>query len=69
MLRSNCLDAGFQAIGGDVVQDDVKAGERAYVRNAVAHLARADDAYGPNATHSVCTPVLSVRTHASTRRM
>ncbi len=32
----------FQPLGGDVVEHHVEAGERRHMRNAIAHLARAD---------------------------
>ena len=34
----------LQAIGGDIVQHHVEAGQRRHMRDAVAHLARADHA-------------------------
>src|SRR3954451_20897978 len=37
-------DAGFDAVGGQIVELDVEPGERADMRDAAAHLSRPDDA-------------------------
>jgi hypothetical protein len=37
-------DPGFDPVGGEIVELDVEAGERADVRDAAAHLTGADDA-------------------------
>ena len=47
------LETRFQTLCGDVVQKHVEPGQRADVRNAVTHLACADDPDGANAGHAV----------------
>ena len=59
MVALDRLEAGFQPLGRDIVQHDVEAGQRADVRDAVAHLACADHADGANAGHADLTPVLA----------
>jgi hypothetical protein len=47
------LDSGIKPVSRNIVKDNVKAGQRADVRDAVTHLSCANDADGANAGHAV----------------